>query len=39
VEVAFVPELIETPTRITAAGEPPKLIKEYVGRVKRTSRD
>jgi mannose-6-phosphate isomerase-like protein (cupin superfamily) len=27
------PELINSPTRITAAGEPPKLIEEYVGRV------
>jgi mannose-6-phosphate isomerase-like protein (cupin superfamily) len=27
------PELIETPTRITAAGEPPKLIEEFVGPV------
>lgn len=27
------PELIEEPTRVTAAGEPPKLIDEYVGRV------
>lgn len=27
------PELIETPTRITAAGEPPKLVDELVGRV------
>ncbi len=27
------PELIETPIRITAAGEPPKLIEEFVGRV------
>jgi len=27
------PELIEKPTRVTAAGEPPKLIDEYVGRV------
>jgi mannose-6-phosphate isomerase-like protein (cupin superfamily) len=28
-----VPRLIETPSRITAAGEPPKTIDEYVGRV------
>jgi mannose-6-phosphate isomerase-like protein (cupin superfamily) len=27
------PELIEKPTRVTAAGEPPKLIDEYVGAV------
>jgi len=27
------PELIDKPTRVTAAGEPPKLIDEYVGRV------
>jgi mannose-6-phosphate isomerase-like protein (cupin superfamily) len=27
------PTLIETPTRITAAGQPPKLIDEHVGRV------
>ncbi|MGH9137302.1 MAG: cupin domain-containing protein [Acidimicrobiales bacterium] len=27
------PELIERPSRVTAAGEPPKLIDEYVGRV------
>ncbi|HLU59550.1 MAG TPA: cupin domain-containing protein [Pseudonocardia sp.] len=27
------PRLIETPSRITAAGEPPKTIDEYVGRV------
>ena len=26
-------ELIELPSRVTAAGEPPKLIDEYVGRV------
>jgi mannose-6-phosphate isomerase-like protein (cupin superfamily) len=26
------PELIGTPSRVTAAGEPPKLIEEYVGR-------
>jgi mannose-6-phosphate isomerase-like protein (cupin superfamily) len=31
--VAAVPELIEKPSRVTAAGEPPKLIDEYVGRV------
>jgi quercetin dioxygenase-like cupin family protein len=28
-----VPELIESPSRATAAGEPPKTIDEYVGRV------
>jgi mannose-6-phosphate isomerase-like protein (cupin superfamily) len=28
-----VPKLIPQPTRIVAAGEPPKLIDEYVGRV------
>lgn len=27
------PELIRQPSRVTAAGEPPKLIDEYVGRV------
>jgi mannose-6-phosphate isomerase-like protein (cupin superfamily) len=27
------PKLIPQPTRITAAGDPPKLIDEYVGRV------
>lgn len=27
------PQLIEKPTRITAAGNKPKLIEEYVGRV------
>lgn len=27
------PELIEKPSRVTAAGEPPKLIDEYVGLV------
>ncbi|MGE5288866.1 MAG: cupin domain-containing protein [Micromonosporaceae bacterium] len=27
------PELIGKPTRVEAAGEPPKLIDEYVGRV------
>ena len=27
------PELIKQPARVTAAGEPPKLIDEYVGRV------
>lgn len=27
------PELIEHPTRVAAAGTPPKLIDEYVGRV------
>jgi len=26
------PELIGAPTRVAAAGEPPKLIDEYVGR-------
>ena len=30
---ANVPTLIEKPTRIEAAGEPPKLIDEYAGRV------
>ncbi len=28
------PERIEAPVRITAAGEPPKTIDEYVGRVR-----
>jgi len=27
------PELIKQPSRVTAAGEPPKLIDEYVGQV------
>ena len=27
------PKLIEAPTRIAAAGEPPKLIEEFIGRV------
>jgi mannose-6-phosphate isomerase-like protein (cupin superfamily) len=27
------PKLIATPTRVTAAGTPPKLINEYVGQV------
>src|SRR5688572_9517783 len=28
------PRLIDAPVRVTAAGEPPKLIDEYVGRVR-----
>jgi mannose-6-phosphate isomerase-like protein (cupin superfamily) len=28
-----VPRLIESPSRVTAAGKPPKTIDEYVGRV------
>jgi mannose-6-phosphate isomerase-like protein (cupin superfamily) len=28
-----VPELIESPTRVEAAGTPPKVIEEFVGRV------
>ena len=28
------PELIGGPSRVAAAGEPPKLIEEYIGRVK-----
>jgi quercetin dioxygenase-like cupin family protein len=31
------PQLIESPTRIEAAGNKPKLIDEYVGRVNTTS--
>lgn len=31
--VSTMPELIRTPTRIEAAGNKPKLIDEYVGRV------
>jgi mannose-6-phosphate isomerase-like protein (cupin superfamily) len=31
--LAIMPELIREPSRVTAAGEPPKLIDEYVGRV------
>ncbi len=31
--LAVMPRLIETPKRVTAAGEPPKTIDEYVGRV------
>jgi mannose-6-phosphate isomerase-like protein (cupin superfamily) len=30
--LADVPELITEPTRVAAAGEPPKLIDEFVGR-------
>jgi ethanolamine utilization protein EutQ (cupin superfamily) len=30
------PELIETPTRVEAAGTPPKLIDEFAGRVNTT---
>ena len=30
--LAIVPELIHEPSRVAAAGEPPKLIDEYVGR-------
>ena len=30
------PELIAEPTRVEAAGEPPKLIDEYAGRVNTT---
>jgi hypothetical protein len=26
------PELIREPSRVTAAGKPPKLIDEYIGR-------
>jgi hypothetical protein len=29
--LAVMPELIREPSRVTAAGEPPKLIDEYVG--------
>jgi hypothetical protein len=29
--LAIMPELIREPSRVTAAGEPPKLIDEYVG--------
>jgi mannose-6-phosphate isomerase-like protein (cupin superfamily) len=31
--IVGVPRLIPTPSRVTAAGEPPKTIDEYVGRV------
>jgi mannose-6-phosphate isomerase-like protein (cupin superfamily) len=31
--LATMPELISVPSRVTAAGEPPKLIDEYVGQV------
>jgi mannose-6-phosphate isomerase-like protein (cupin superfamily) len=31
--LAIMPELIPGPSRVTAAGQPPKLIDEYVGRV------
>ena len=31
--MACVPELIATPSRVEAAGTPPKLIDEFVGRV------
>jgi len=30
--LAIMPELIREPARVAAAGEPPKLIDEYVGR-------
>jgi len=30
--LAIMPELIPEPSRVTAAGQPPKLIDEYVGR-------
>ena len=30
--LASMPELIGEPSRVAAAGEPPKLIDEYVGR-------
>ena len=30
--LAIMPELIREPSRVTAAGKPPKLIDEYVGR-------
>ena len=30
------PELIKSPTRITAAGNKPKLIEEFIGRVNNT---
>jgi hypothetical protein len=32
------PELIRTPSRVAAAGEPPKLIDEFVGRAGRAPR-
>jgi mannose-6-phosphate isomerase-like protein (cupin superfamily) len=31
--LGIMPELIREPTRVAAAGEPPKLIDEYMGRV------
>jgi mannose-6-phosphate isomerase-like protein (cupin superfamily) len=31
--IGDMPQLIATPTRVEAAGEPPKLIDEHVGRV------
>jgi mannose-6-phosphate isomerase-like protein (cupin superfamily) len=31
--LAIMPELIPEPSRVTAAGQPPKLIDEYVGHV------
>jgi len=31
--LVIMPDLIQEPTRIAAAGQPPKLIDEYVGRV------
>src|SRR5688572_32644768 len=34
-----VPELIKQPTRIEAAGKPPKIIEEYVGRVNSKTGD
>jgi len=33
------PQLIAAPTRVPAAGEPPKLIDEYVGRVNSQTTD
>jgi mannose-6-phosphate isomerase-like protein (cupin superfamily) len=37
--MAVMPRLIETPTRVMAAGEPPKSIEEYVGRANSGAED
>jgi ethanolamine utilization protein EutQ (cupin superfamily) len=34
-----VPRIIESPTEVEAAGEPPKTIREYVGRVNTSTPD
>ena len=37
--LAIMPELIRKPSRVAAAGQPPKLIDEYVGRANTVHRD